>query len=47
MDIELEALLILFYLTIFAAIGYYFGRRWFDNPERNKVFEHMEKLINC
>lgn len=47
MNPVLEAFLILLYLVIFAAIGYYFGRRWFDNPERDKLFDNLGKLINA
>ena len=43
----LEAFLILVYLVIFAGIGYYFGRRWFDHPDKDKMFLNMKKLINC
>ena len=39
--------LILVYMVIFAGIGYYFGRQWFDNPEREKLFDNMQKLLNC
>lgn len=47
MSVGLEVVLIIIYLIIFAAIGYFFGRRWFDNPERDKLFENMQKLVNC
>ena len=47
MNPVLEAFLIIIYLLIFAGIGYFFGRRWFDNPEREKLFVNMQKLINC
>lgn len=43
----LEVFLILLYLVVFGAIGFYFGRRWFDNPEREKLFDNMQKLVNC
>ena len=42
-----EALLILAYLIIFGGIGYFFGRRWYDNPERDKLFDNMQKIVNC
>lgn len=39
-------LLIIVYMIIFGAIGYFFGRRWYDNPEKDKLFENMEKLVS-
>ena len=47
MNPVLEVFLVLFYLVIFAGIGYFFGRRWFDNPDRDKLFDNMSKVINC
>ena len=47
MNPVLEFFLVLIYLIIFAGIGYYFGRRWFDNPERDKLYDNMQKLVNC
>ena len=42
----LMVLLVIIYLIIFGAIGYFFGRRWFDNPEKEKMFENMQKLVS-
>lgn len=42
----LEGFLIVIYLIVFGAIGYYFGRKWYDNPETEKTFDNIEKVVN-
>lgn len=46
LPIGVTVVLILIYLIIFGALGYYLGRRWYDNPEKEKIFKEMEKALS-
>lgn len=43
----LRAFLMILYMTIFAGIGFYLGRRWFDNPEQDKIYKNMHKALKA
>lgn len=41
-----QSIFILIYFAIFTAVGYYFGKKWFDNNEQIAMFEASEKILD-